>query len=76
MKKIGGRKKLSEKEFIRLLGKDIKVSFLDCDILEGRVHTFSWGADTEDGIATIDLKTSNGYIQVKHNDFEKIEVKN
>ena len=66
--------KLSEKEFISLLGKKIKVFFSDGDILEGCVYTFSWGVDMEDGVATIELKTDNGYIQVKHNDFEKIEV--
>ena len=68
--------KLSEKEFISLLGKNIKVIFSDGDILEGRVHTFSWSADTQDGVATIELKTDNGYIQVKHKEFEKIEVLN
>ena len=68
--------KLSEKEFISLLGKNIKVIFSDGDVLEGRVHTFSWAADTEDGVATIELKTDNGYIQVKHNEFVKIEVLN
>ena len=66
--------KLSEKEFISLLAKNIKVFFSDGDVLQGRVYTFSWGADTEDGVATIELKTDNGYIQVKHNDFEKIEL--
>ena len=68
--------KLSEKEFISLLAKNIKVFFLDGDVLQGRVYTFSWGADTEDGVATIELKTDKGYIQVKHNEFEKIEVLN
>lgn len=68
--------KLSEKEFISLLGKNIKVIFSDGDVLEGRVHTFSWGVDMEDGVATIELKTDNGYIQVKHNEFVKIEVLN
>ena len=50
--------------------------FLDIGIIEGCVHTFSWSADTQDGVATIELKTDNGYIQVKHNEFEKIEVLN
>lgn len=54
--------KLSEKEFISLLGKNIKVFFSDGDVLQGRVYTFSWGADTEDGVATIELKTDKGYI--------------
>ena len=65
---------MAEKEFISLLGKKIKVFFSDGDVLQGLVCTFSWGADTQDGVATIELKTDNGYIQVKHNDFEKIEV--
>ena len=54
--------KLSEKEFISLLGKKIKVFFSDGDVLQGLVCTFSWGVDTEDGVATIELKTDNGYI--------------
>ncbi|WP_436801935.1 hypothetical protein [Streptococcus dysgalactiae] len=58
------------------LGKDIKVTFVDGQVLEGHCNTFTGKLDTEDGLYDeITIKTDkNPYIGFNESEIKSIEI--
>lgn len=48
---------MTEKEFVSYFGKDVKIVTKDGDIVIGHVVSFTWGDDSDNGEAELDLWT-------------------
>lgn len=57
-------------------GKQVKITFTDGQVLSGLAGSIESKADSDNGIASIDLETNDGIIAAYENEIVSIEVLN
>lgn len=65
---------MTELEFLKLYDKNVKVILNDGTIVIGYVYTFTRSVDSDSGIASLSLESSDGYIEIMQNDVKKITI--
>lgn len=65
---------MTELEFLKFYDKNIKVILNDGTTVTGYVYTFTRSVDSDSGIASLSLESSDGYIEIMQNDVKKITI--
>lgn len=65
---------MTEQEFLRYYEKNVKVMLNDGTIIEGYVYTFTRSVDSDNGVASLSLESSQGYIEIMQNEVKKITI--
>ncbi len=65
---------MTEKELIKFYNKNIKITFIDGEVLTGYVYTFTRSVDSDNGDPSISVETEQGYIEVMGSEIDKIEI--
>ena len=61
-------------KIMQLNDKNVKVILNDGTIVTGYVYTFTRSVDSDSGIASLSLESSDGYIEIMQNDVKKITI--
>lgn len=65
---------MTEQEFLKFYDKNVKVILKDGTSLTGYVYTFTRSVDSDNGIASISLESSQGYIEIMQNEVKEITI--
>lgn len=65
---------MTEQEFISYYNKNVIVILKDNSTISGHVYTFTRSGDSDNGIASISLESSQGYIEIMQNEVKKITI--
>lgn len=65
---------MTEQEFLNFYNKDVIVTLKDNTSISGHVYTFTRSGDSDNGIASISLESSQGYIEIMQNEVKQITI--
>ncbi|MBO5475530.1 MAG: hypothetical protein J5982_03360 [Bacilli bacterium] len=65
---------MTEQEFLSFYNKNVIVTLEDNTSISGHVYTFTRSGDSDNGIASISLESSQGYVEIMQNEVKKITI--